>query len=313
MAKRQRKKKNANRGKKVRGGKRVAERTATTVAAKAPEPPLEVVEETPALMPSAPVVIDKLPPHLTETPAEKKKREYLENMAKGRVAAKKRREIIEINACQPAVEPPAVILLPETVELPDERKKRVFIERMAAGKEKKRLERDGRLSGGRDHRNSNEYAYLKNLTTRHRKMARYKYANPNTTLAELAEKFEYSVGYITSHVISSKLWKNYMQDLDEFDAYETGILKNSLLSMGHKAVAVLEDDLDAKIDGFKDRIVRQNAAKDILNRIDVVGEKDKVAPEMAKVVNLTQVNIKNLSIAEKHDLAARLMSQPVDM
>ena len=154
---------------------------------------------------------------------------------------------------------------------------------------------------------------IKTLSKDHRKMARWLYAHPKATKKQMAKKFGFSYSYLVNQVTPTALWKNYMADLEEFDAHETLILKNNLVTMGHKAVAVLEDDLDHDITGFKDRIVRQNAAKDILNRIDVTGDKGKDSPEVAKVVNLTQVNIKSLTIAEKHDLAARLMQQPVDI
>ena len=184
------------------------------------------------------------------------------------------------------------------------------------------LERDARIDAAIANGEEPEVQLVavkkkKPLLTEHRKMARHKFAT-GCSLKELCILFGYDYQYFCTKISVSPAWKNYMADLDEFDAHETSILKNKLLSMGHKAVEAIEDDLDSDVSGgFRDRLVRQNAAKDVLNRIDVVGEKagssDGSGGSDRRSINITNINIKELNIAEKHDLAARLMNQPVDI
>lgn len=161
-------------------------------------------------------------------------------------------------------------------------------------------------------KNSREKQQIKTLTRKHRRMARVMY-NENIPASELAKRFKLSRAHVAENIVKSKVFQNFMADLEEFEGHEQSILKRRLIDMGDKAVDALDDDLGMDVTGVQERRLRQSAAKDVLTRIDVVGEADKEEKAPASVINLTQINIKELTIAEKHDLAARLMQQPVDV
>jgi len=195
--------------------------------------------------------------------------------------------------------------------------KAVFLERMRLGREAAAARRKAALEGSsaRDVQAEKERIdcnkYIVKLSHNHRRMARAMFAQ-NLDCRQLAEMFKMNRLHVQNRIVASPVFRKYLDRLEEAEGKEQVLLRSRLLEMGDKAVGALDNDLDMKIDGHLSRRVRQTAARDVLDRIDVVGEAKRDRDDSPReVTNITQINIKELTIAEKHDLAAKLMQQPI--